>query len=222
MNSLLPILLADQGAIRIYEVRGELCMSAEDLGQCLGYADPQDSMDKLYQRNKEELADYRFSYKIDAETEERFSPQSGGKTSKDAERFSGQSDRKTSTKNVGGRPSIFYSEMGIYTVAMLSNTETAKAFRKRVAGLLKTIRLQQKLEMAEKYISVVEEQKALIEKHKRKPPLSQAEREKIRELDAQGVQVSEIATMTGRSKASVSNFLRFGNTSGRIATPATK
>jgi len=40
--------------------------------------------------------------------------------------FSYQIDTKTS----GGRPRIFYSEMGIYTVAMLAKTDIAKAFRR--------------------------------------------------------------------------------------------
>lgn len=190
MNSLLPILLEEHEDLKIYEHRGLIVMSAEDLGRCLGFADPVNSMDKLYQRNKEELADYRFAYKIDAESEEGFSVQTVRKTS-------------------GGRPSIYYSELGIYTVAMLAKTEVAKQFRRRIASMLQIIRLQQRLESAERY-------NALVEKYRRKPPLTQAEKDKIRALSAQGVGNNEIATMVGRSKGSISNFLKYGTASGRL------
>lgn len=65
----LPALFGQDGEIKIFEVNGELCMTQEDLGKCLGYNDPQHAMDNLYQRNKEELEEWRFS------------PQAEGKTS---------------------------------------------------------------------------------------------------------------------------------------------
>lgn len=185
-SSALPVLVEGNGDIQIYERDGELCMSTEDLGKCLGYENPTDAMAKLFERNKEELEEWRFSC---------------------------QSDRKTS----GGRPSFFYLEEGIYVAAMLARTEVAKEFRKRVARLLRHLRLQLRLQTQEKLIASQEKIISMLEyQRKAGTRLSDEERAAILDLHSQGIEVREIARRLKRSPSGISNFIKTGKTSGRV------
>ena len=64
----LPVLVEHTGNIRVFEIRGELCMSQDDLGTILGFSDPSHSISNLYQRHKDELEEWRFSHQTDAKT----------------------------------------------------------------------------------------------------------------------------------------------------------
>ena len=46
--------------IEMYESKGGFCMTTEFLGKCIGYADPVNSMSKLFKRHKNVLEQHRF------------------------------------------------------------------------------------------------------------------------------------------------------------------
>lgn len=185
-NSVLPVLIEGNEDIQVYEKDGELCMSAENIGKCFGFSDPSKAMDQIYQRNKEELEEWRFSPQIEG-------------------------------KSPMGRPPIFYYEEGIYIAAFLAKTEVAKNFRRKVARLLKQIRQRQRFEWNQKYVLLLEKHAQFMEKKlKKRIPLSKEERQRIFDLYNQGVSKSEIARILERSRASVINIIRYGNTSGLI------
>lgn len=58
--SSLPALVEGNPEIEVYEYKGNLCMTTEFLGKCLGYQNPNEGMGKLFARNKAILEGHRF------------------------------------------------------------------------------------------------------------------------------------------------------------------
>lgn len=110
----------------IYSDNKEMYMTAEQLGECLCYALPRESINKLIQRN-EYLKDPEFSAEVKL-------------TSTDGKRY---------TMRV-------FTEDGIYEVTMLSQTEVAKAFRARVRTVLKALRSGKLTEKPNKALEIKE------------------------------------------------------------------
>lgn len=89
---------------------GEMYMTSEQLGKCLGYAQPKSAISKLISKNV---------YLTDNE-------------------FSGVSELATPCG--GTQPTRLFTEDGIYEVTMLAKTEKAKEFRCWVRKLIKSLR----------------------------------------------------------------------------------
>jgi len=64
MTKNLPALFSESGEIKFYEVNGEFCLTAEDIGKGLGYSDPANSIHNIYSRYKDELEQYSLSIKL--------------------------------------------------------------------------------------------------------------------------------------------------------------
>ena len=94
----------------IYSDNKEMYMTAEQLGECLDYCNPRESINKLVQRN-EYLRNAEFSVEVKM-------------TSTDGKRYNTR----------------VFTEDGIYEVTMLAKTERAKEFRARVRAVLKALR----------------------------------------------------------------------------------
>lgn len=183
-----------EGELQFHELGGEYCLTTEQIAKGLGYSNP-DHVNTLIQRNIDDIEPYRFSDTV-------------------------------SENPKGGRPGYLYTEEGVYIISMFAQTQKAKEFRKKIAKILKMLRQRKmdnlKVEFVEvqgKYIALLESNVALLEQLRRKPTrkITEDERKRIWELHQQGVGVNEIARILGRSKASVSNVLNYGNTSGRQA-----
>lgn len=94
----------------IYQKNNEPYMTAEQLGECLGYSHPRENINKLVSRNAY-LRNNEFSAEV-----KMTSPQGG-------------------TQNTR-----IFTEDGIYEITMLAKTEKAKEFRAWVRKLLKSLR----------------------------------------------------------------------------------
>lgn len=98
--------------VSIYEQQGQLWISGEDIGRCLSFSEPRKSIDKIYERHRNELE--LLSNVI-----------------KDPKLTS--TDGKSYERRV-------YNEQGAYIIAMFARTETAKEVRAWLASLPKKIR----------------------------------------------------------------------------------
>jgi prophage antirepressor-like protein len=58
MSKHLPALFEANQEIKFYEVNGEFCLTAEDIGKGLGYSDPANSVNRLYRQYEDELKEY--------------------------------------------------------------------------------------------------------------------------------------------------------------------
>ncbi|MEI5909427.1 phage antirepressor KilAC domain-containing protein [Bacillus spongiae] len=90
--------------------KNEVFMTAEQIGNALGYATPRESINKLVSRN-EDLREIEFSAEV----------------------------KMTSTDGKAYNTRVF-TEDGIYEVTMLSKTKKAKEFRRWIRGILKSLR----------------------------------------------------------------------------------
>jgi prophage antirepressor-like protein len=193
--SSLPVLAEQRGDIKVYDLRGELCMSQEDLGKALGFADPVNSMNAIYQRHKEELDEWRFSYQSDTKNQSDFSVQSV-------------------PKNTRGRPRIFYWEEGIYLVCMFAQTPIAREVRASIARIMKRLRMQGRLHLLERIVELQDELDLALAKRANKR-WSEEEKAAVKTLHSQGMSGRRIAKELGRARPAVSNLINYGNTSGR-------
>ncbi len=112
MNELTLVKSAGFGDIQcdFYGKADEVYMTAEQLGECLGYSHARESINKLVSRNKY-LRGSTFSAEV----------------------------KMTSPRGDTQATRVF-TEDGIYEVTMLSKTEKAKEFRAWVRGILKALR----------------------------------------------------------------------------------
>ena len=94
----------------IYSKDGSPCMTSEQLGQCLGYSHPRESINKLVSRN-----DYLREPEFSAEV------------------------KMTSPRGDTQMARVF-TEDGIYEVTMLAKTDRAKEFRATIRKVLKSLR----------------------------------------------------------------------------------
>lgn len=95
----------------IYSDNEEMYMTGEQLGECLGYLNARESINKIVQRN-DYLKNPEFSVEVNL-------------TSTDGKRYNTR----------------VYTEDGIYEITMLAKTEVAKRFRMKVRQVLKAVRL---------------------------------------------------------------------------------
>lgn len=94
----------------IYSQGGSPCMTSEQLGECLGYSHPRESINKLVSRN-----DYLRGPEFSAEV------------------------KMTSPRGDTQITRVF-TEDGIYEVTMLAKTDRAKEFRATIRRVLKSLR----------------------------------------------------------------------------------
>ena len=90
--------------------KGNLYMTGEQIGRCLGYENPRVSINNIYSRYKDYLKDYTCDIKLISQ---------------------GDTQRRTVR---------FFNEQGIYLVAMKSDQPKAWDFQKAVAGILENLR----------------------------------------------------------------------------------
>jgi prophage antirepressor-like protein len=57
-QSAVSMVFQGNGEIKFYEIQGEFCLTAEDIGRGLGYEYPADSINKLYRQYRDELKDF--------------------------------------------------------------------------------------------------------------------------------------------------------------------
>ncbi len=63
-QSAVPAVFQGNGEMQFREVNGEFCLTAEQVGQGLGYEDPASSVNRLFSRYADELEPYSFSVKL--------------------------------------------------------------------------------------------------------------------------------------------------------------
>lgn len=102
--------------------KGNLYMTGEQIGRCLGYAEPRKAVLKIYERYKDRLAKYSREVKLTS--------------------AEGIVNLTTPSKrsNGGVQNTRVFSERGIYLVAMKSNQPKAWDFQEAVAGILENLR----------------------------------------------------------------------------------
>jgi hypothetical protein len=182
----LPVPIGDDQEIEIFDYKGGICMTTEFLGKCLGYANPQDGMAKLFERNKAVLEGHRFPVTVTG------NPQ-GGRPSF----FYDEAGILKCILLAGTSVSKGFGPRMIDRLQTL-HLQYRSQINERV------------LELQCKLIAIYEH------KLKARTSLSNEEREMVRQLNKDGVGVNEIARRLGRSKGGISNFLIYGSTSGRI------
>lgn len=104
---------------------GNLYMTREQIGTCLGYTDPSEAIRQIHKRNHELLDKYAVQVKL---------------------KKAGQIDppygrvQKYTGAGITRNTKILYQEKGIYLIAMKANTDKAIAFQEAVAGILENLR----------------------------------------------------------------------------------
>ncbi len=139
-----PLHLQFKGVdIKIVDHKGQPWVTAKDAGLCLGYADPEDSVNRLYRRNKE-----RFKATETAEIEieipygeEKMGGQVGLSSSEKSEgrkgKMSGQSDRSSSSRQAMRKMKVrIFSLRGLDRLGILSRTDVAWEFHDWVLDVL--------------------------------------------------------------------------------------
>lgn len=104
---------------------GNLYMTREQIGKCLGYASPSEAIRQIHKRNHELLDDYAIQVKF--KKAGQIDPIYGTK-------------QKYTGSGRGRDLVIMYKEQGIYLIAMKANTDKAMIFQKAVAGILENLR----------------------------------------------------------------------------------
>lgn len=102
--------------------KGNLYMTGEQIGRCLGYAEPRKAVLKIYERYKDRLAKYSVLTKL-------VSTEGVVKLTTPSKRSNG-----------GAQKTLLFSERGIYLIAMKSNQPKAWDFQEAVAGILENLR----------------------------------------------------------------------------------
>lgn len=105
--------------------KGNLYMTREQIGLCLGYTDPSEAIKQIHKRNHELLDDYAIQVKV--------------KKGVQIDHPYGRVQKYTGT-GISRGTVILYKEQGIYLIAMKANTDKAMAFQKAVAGILENLR----------------------------------------------------------------------------------
>ena len=101
-------------AVTIYEIDGKDYLTAEDIGRCLGLAEPAIAVNKIYRRNREELE----SHKAEVKDATLVYPSSG----KDG-------------RGGGPQATRLFTETGANLIGMFSRTAKSKDFRLWLARL---------------------------------------------------------------------------------------
>lgn len=106
-------------AVNIYEIDGKDYLTAEDIGRCLGLAEPAIAVNKIYRRNREELE----SHKAEVKDATLVYPSSG----KDG-------------RGGGPQATRLFTETGANLIGMFSRTAKSKDFRLWLARLPRRVR----------------------------------------------------------------------------------
>lgn len=111
--------------------KGNLYMTGEQIGRCLGYTNPQKAINNLFNKYKERLADYCVNTFVQVPRKVNndkgsgdYYPQSGDSRTTEYQR----------------RKVILFNERGIYLIAMKSDQPKAWDFQEAVAGILENLR----------------------------------------------------------------------------------
>ena len=113
---------------------GNLYMTGEQIGRCLGYTNPQKAINNLFNRYKEHLAGYCVNTFV--QVPRKVNKPNNDKGSEDYYPQSGDSR----TTEYQRRKTILFNEQGIYLITMKSDQPKAWDFQKAVAGILENLR----------------------------------------------------------------------------------
>lgn len=105
--------------------KGNLYMTREQIGLCLGYADPAKAIRQIHDRNHELLDSYAIQTKL--------------RKMAQSEAIYGTVQKYSGTARGRGNV-VLYQEKGIYLIAMKADTDKAIVFQKAVADILENLR----------------------------------------------------------------------------------
>jgi len=195
--------------LEIIQHQDQVWFNKEQIGEALGYADPRKSINKIYQRNKDELDEYSAEVK-QSSGGVKLSPPGGEQTTR------------------------IFNEEGVMLLTMLSRQPKAAEFRRWAVKVLKAYRHSEpvapviddslmvisKDAMIAQQSTIIEIQHLLLkmQQEKLQPPVkpqraknTPVTREEIilfHKLKAQGLSHKAIANITKRSTGTISFSLR--------------
>lgn len=114
--------------------KGNLYMTGEQIGRCLGYTEPRIAINKLFNRYKEHLASYCVNTFV--QVPRKVDKPNNDKGSEDYRNQIGYGK----TTEYQRRKTILFNEQGIYLITMKSDQPKAWDFQKAVAGILENLR----------------------------------------------------------------------------------
>lgn len=186
-KTMLPVPVDENKDFEVYEYNGNLCMTTEFLGTCLGYAHPGQSMRKLFERNKAILDPHRFSVTV------TLNPQGGRPT-----HFY---DEVGILKVIVLANTVGVKEFGLRLIDRLQLVREQQRAKKDAMYH----------QLQDKYMCLLEK-----EKGPKRTNLSTEEKEKILNLALQGHTTTPIMEQMNRSKSAILDVLNKARKKGLL------